>query len=102
MDKLQWQIQVDEAALVYLAAYQNALMLRTSPRHGCCGGTVLVPVAEPGIPQTQTNWHRLKQGDLTIYLEDGLVIPPGTVLRIRVDKFLNWHRLWVEGLEASM
>jgi len=93
---------VDEAALVYLDAHQNALMLRASPRYGCCGGTVLLPVAEPGIPQTQTNWNQLERGDLTIYLEDGLIIPPGTLLRISVDKLLNWRRLSVEGLSASM
>ena len=102
MDNLQWQVELDEAALVYLAAHQNALMLRASPRHGCCGGTVLLPVAEPGIPQIQTNWNQLERGDLTIYLEDGLIIPPGTLLRISVDKLLNWSRLSVEGLAASM
>lgn len=98
----QWQLQVDAAARAYLVDRQNALMLRASPRHGCCGGTVFLPVAEAGRPPVNDGWRSLPHDDLTVYLEVGLVIPPGTLLRIGLDRFLGWQRLSVDGLDASM
>ncbi len=102
MADVRWQLQVDASALAFLAGYQNALMLRASPRHGCCGGTVFLPVAEPGTPSVMTGWRSLTHGPLTVYVEEDLVILPGTLLCIGLDRFLGWQRLSVNGLEASM
>jgi hypothetical protein len=37
-------------ALAYVRERGGALTVRPSPRHGCCGGTVDVPLAEVGPP----------------------------------------------------
>jgi hypothetical protein len=45
------QLSIDPDALEFLRSQHNGeLTLRTSPRHGCCGGTVMLPVLEPGAP----------------------------------------------------
>jgi ACR3 family arsenite efflux pump ArsB len=52
--RIKLKFKIDADALAYLMEHHNGeLMLRTSPRHGCCGGTVMLPVLEPGAPPRQ-------------------------------------------------
>jgi hypothetical protein len=96
-------IIIDAEALAYLKEQHNGeLMLRTSPRHGCCGGTVILPVLEPGAPPEGQAWPRVEQEGVSIYIEPGVDLPDGATIHIGLDRFLKWHKLWIEGLEAKI
>ncbi len=41
-------IRMDDQARDWLKQQGTGLMIRPSPRHGCCGGQALVPVVERG------------------------------------------------------
>jgi hypothetical protein len=97
------QLSIAPDAIDFLKAQHNGeLTLRTSPRHGCCGGTVMLPVLEPGAPPAAQDWPVFKQDGLVIYIEPGVDLPPGAAVRIGIDRFFKWHRLWIEGLEAQI
>jgi hypothetical protein len=94
---------IDADALAYLMEQHNAeLMLRTSPRHGCCGGTVMLPVLEPGAPTGKQDWPKIEHQGLKIYVEPGVILPEEASVHIGLDRFLKWHKLWIEGLDAQI
>jgi hypothetical protein len=96
-------VKIDPNALEYLKTQHNGqLMLRTSPRHGCCGGTVILPVLEPGAPDSTENWGFLEHEGVHMYIEPGVVLPTDAVVHIGLDSFMKWHKLWIEGLEAQI
>jgi hypothetical protein len=98
---LKFKIEAD--ALVYLMQHHNGeLMLRSSPRHGCCGGTVLLPVLEPGAPKDSEGWIIQEHQGLHIYIETGVDLTPETAVHIGIDRFLKWRKLWIEGLDAQI
>jgi hypothetical protein len=95
--------KIDADARIYLMEHHNGeLMLRTSPRHGCCGGTVMLPVLEPGAPQDTQGWIIHEHLGLRIYIERGVDLSPETTAHIGLDRFLKWHKLWIEGLDAQI
>lgn len=96
------QITIDAAARQYLVKHDAALTLRSSPRHGCCGGTVFLPIVEPGSVQGSESWPVTEQDGIRIYIEPGMNLPDHTHLRIGVDKLLMMTRLWVEGVKSTM
>ena len=95
-------IMIDREAKAYLIKHDSALALRVSPRHGCCGGTVFLPIAEPGMIQGSELWPVTEQDGIRIYVEPGMDLPDGTHLRIGIDKLLMMTRLWVEGVQSTM
>lgn len=97
-----FQITLTDDARDFLAGHQNALTLRTSPRHGCCGGTVFLPIVEPGRTRGSEAWPVIEQDDIRIYVEPGLTVPAHTELRVDIDRLLLMTRLWIEGLPTSM
>jgi hypothetical protein len=97
------KFKIDADALAYLMEHHNGeLMLRTSPRHGCCGGTVMLPVLEPGAPQDSQGWTIQEHQGLRLYIEAGVDFTPETAVHIGIDRFLKWHKLWIEGLDAQI
>jgi hypothetical protein len=97
-----------EARAYLIGNYAAAVTLRASPRHGCCGGTVLLPVVEPGAPEDverygapedAERWACINVDGVQVFVEAGIEIPQGALIQIGVDRFLKWHRLWIEGLE---
>jgi hypothetical protein len=96
------QITIDSEAKQYLIKHDAALTLRSSPRHGCCGGTVFLPIAEPGRTQGSELWTAIEQDGIHIYIEPSISLPDHTHLRIGVDKLLMMTRLWVEGVKSTM
>jgi hypothetical protein len=88
----------------YLMEHHNGeLMLRTSPRHGCCGGTVMLPVLEPGAPQDSAGLdHPRTPGAAHLYRDGRGPFTQRTAAHIGLDRFLKWHKLWIEGLDAQI
>jgi hypothetical protein len=75
------------------------LVLRASPRHGCCGGHALVPVAEVGPPADPDRYERLDDGPVVCFVERGLG-PPSTAWRVDAVGFGRWRRLYLDGADA--
>ena len=96
------KVTIDDDACAFLEKHESSLTLRASPRHGCCGGTVFLPVAEAGIPRDSENWASVEHNAIRIYIEPGLDIPDNTHIRVGLDKLLMFNHLWVEGLTPSM
>jgi hypothetical protein len=74
--------------------------VRSSRRHGCCGGAASVPVAEPGTPQTLDDVERFDVEGTEIYVDQGLPGADGS-WTIDTDGFGRWRRLVVIGLPVS-
>lgn len=88
--------QIDAKSAAYIRTQGAALTIRQSPRHGCCGGTVLLPIAELGSPPSAAGWHVYQQEGISIYLSGDLALAEGAQLRIGVDRLLGLHNVWLE------
>lgn len=91
-------VTVTPEAAAFVRARGGALTLRRTPRHGCCGGTVALAVAEPEAPPDATAFACHDLGDLTLYVEPDLDGP----LRVGLDRLLGFASLFVEGADATM
>jgi hypothetical protein len=74
------------------------VVLRGSPRHGCCGGSAVLPVAEIGPPRQPERYLQRHDGDVTWFVEPSLAELAG---RWTVDAvgFGRWRRLLLDGAE---
>ena len=84
----------------YLAGHGGAVTVRGATRHGCCGGTVLVPVADAGPPQDDQVHTLVERDGVRVFVERRLLSGAPTRLRIGVEGLGRWRRLWLEGLES--
>jgi hypothetical protein len=100
-DAVPPQIRIEPAARTYLAAHGGAVTLRGSRRHGCCGGTAFVPVAELGPPAEPEHYDEHEVEGITVFLEAD-VASGGEPLVIGVDGLWRWQRLHVEGTAIWM
>ncbi len=89
--------ELTPAALAYLDG--RAVHVRSSRRHGCCGGYAAMPTAEPATT-TPDGLERFDVADTTIYVEPHL-IPTDIPWTIDVDGFARWRRLVVLGLDST-
>jgi len=96
-------ISIDpEARALLKEQHGAAVTIRTTPRHGCCGGNVLVPVVEPRRPEERQGWEKFESDGVQIFFDPGLDVPEGAALRIGMDKLFLWHKFWIEGLETQL
>lgn len=89
-------IRITPEAGRWILDHDGAVMLRLSTRHGCCGGTAMVPLAEPGRPNDEDGWRRERIDGVDVYLQDG-VRAEGAVT-IELAGFWRWRRLVAQGL----
>lgn len=94
-------VRIELEARQWLRQQGTGVMIRPSPRHGCCGGQARIPVAERGQPRQPEHYRQINVDGLTIYLSRDL--PPAARLHIRLESLLGWKRLFVDGvgLETS-
>jgi hypothetical protein len=90
---------VTAAAVAHLAG--RPLVLRLSPRHGCCGGHALVPVAEVGPPTSSDGYRQLDEGGIVCFVDQRLRDEPAT-WRVDVVGIGRWKRLHLEGAEGVL
>jgi len=81
------------AAVEYLAG--RPLVLRASPRHGCCGGHAFVPVAEVGPPKEPDRYDLVETGSVTCFIDPSLDSQPDT-WRVDAVGFGRWRRLHLD------
>jgi hypothetical protein len=96
------RILLEPGLVAYLAPLGEALTIRTTPRHGCCGGTVAVPVAEAGAPRDLTSYELTEQEGVRVYVERGLLGGAAGPITVGIDGVGRWRRLWVDGVEARL
>ncbi len=89
------QFTIDAGAADWIQRHGGAVTLRQSPRHGCCGGTAMLPVAEARTPATPDDWIVRQIDDVTVYVDRELAAQAGP-LTIRAEGFGQWRRLFVE------
>jgi hypothetical protein len=87
---------ITPAALVHLGG--RPVVLRGSPRHGCCGGSAVLPVAEIGPPREPGRYLERHDGEMTWHVDPGLLASAGG-WSIDVVGFGRWRRLVVEGAQ---
>jgi hypothetical protein len=94
-------IRIEPAARDYLAARGDALTLRGSRRHGCCGGTAFVPIAEAGAPSDPEGYRTFEMDGVTVFLEADITTGAEPMV-VGLDALWRWQRLRVEGTAMRM
>ena len=89
-------IRIDDEARDWLKQQGTGLMIRPSPRHGCCGGQTLVPVVERGQPRRPEGYRHVEIDGVSVFLSKQL--PAAAGLHIRLESLLGWKRLFVDGI----
>jgi hypothetical protein len=79
------------------------LVLRVSPRHGCCGGHAGVPVAEVGPPRDPARYRQLDDGAVPCFVDPDLGVDPGewTVDAAGIGRWRRLLLLGAEGLDPT-
>ncbi|TVP44208.1 MAG: hypothetical protein EA345_15745 [Halomonas sp.] len=88
-------IDIDSQAVVYIQEKGGTVTVRLSPRHGCCGGSANIVVAEAGHPNDPKHLQRYVQDGITLYIAPELA---NENLHIGVDGWWKLRRLYVDGL----
>jgi hypothetical protein len=75
------------------------LLLRVSPRHGCCGGHALLPVAEAGPPDDPDGYRREVADGITCFVDPQLGddLSGWTIDAYGIGR---WTRLQIDGAEG--
>lgn len=87
-------LRISDAARAWLNAHGGVLTLRAATRHGCCGGSAGVPVAEARTPDDVAGYENCDEAGLRIWRESGLA---DVALVVDLDGLGRWKRLVVEG-----
>ena len=99
MPELAHRLVLGPGVVDYTTARGGALTLRHSPRHGCCGGTASLPVAEPMAPHSAADYVTWEQEGLRVFVGEALVAQ--LPLTVRLDGLFGFKRLFVEGAVLS-
>lgn len=88
---------ITDAARAYLDG--RSVVLRSSPRHGCCGGTALLPVVEVGPPADPTSFEHADVLGVEVFVDGRL--DDVEWWTIDLDGLLRWRRLVVRDAEPA-
>jgi len=95
------EIRIEPEARAFIAGRGGAVTLRGSRRHGCCGGTAFVPVAEAGAPRDTEGYRAVEVDGITVFVEADVAAGPEPLV-IGVDAMWRWQRLRVDGTAIWM
>jgi hypothetical protein len=95
------EIRIEPDALRHILRNGGAVTLRGSRRHGCCGGTAFVPVAEEGPPRELELFRTVKVDGVSVFVERDVASGPAPLV-IGIDRLWRWRRLRVEGTAIRM
>ncbi len=94
-------IRIDDEAREHIEEHGGSVTLRGSRRHGCCGGTAFVPVAEPGSPPDTAGYRVIVVDGIELFLQKDVEIGSEPLV-IGLDKLWRLKRLRVEGTAIWM
>jgi hypothetical protein len=86
-----------DAAVAHLDG--RSLVLRASPRHGCCGGHASLPVAEIGPPDEPGRYVVVEAGPVTCFVDRELGVDPAA-WQVDAAGVGRWRRLQIVGAEG--
>jgi hypothetical protein len=95
-------IDISAEAAAFVREKGGALVLRSTLKHGCCGGRVELVKAEPGAPRNERGFERFEVDGIVVHAERGLAADLGQPVRIGLDRLLGFRALYVEGAPARM
>ncbi|MDT7858390.1 CC/Se motif family (seleno)protein [Rubrivirga sp. S365] len=94
-------VELTPEAAAFVRQRGGALTLRRAPRHGCCGGTVHLAVAEAVAPPDGAEWRDLDTpgGPVRLFLDPDVLedVLEGGPLRVGLDRLFGLAALYVEG-----
>jgi hypothetical protein len=90
-------VHIEPAAREHIARAGGVVTLRGVRRHGCCGGTAFVPVAEMGPPDGDVGYRSFEVDGVTLFLQSDVEIGRDPLV-IGLDELWRLRRLRVEGL----
>ncbi len=96
-------VQLTAEAREYIREKGGSFMLRSTLRHGCCGGRVELVKAELGRPRSGTGFRKLPlEEEVVLFVEKGLLAELGQVVEVGVDRLLGLRSLYVSGTTSRM
>ncbi len=101
-DRLPISIDITPEAADYIREKGGAVMLRSTLKHGCCGGRVELVKAEAGKPRPEDDFERFDIAGITLYAERGLADELHQPIRIGLDRLFKLRSLNVQGAPAQM
>lgn len=96
---MQAQLVLGPGVVNYVVSRGRVLTLRQSPRHGCCGGSASLLVAEARAPDDHAGYANWSQDGLTVFIEKALLAQ--LPLTVRLEGLFGLKRLFVEGAVVS-
>ena len=91
------EVSLDDEAAAHARREGGAITIRTSPRHGCCGGTVDMAVVDTAPPANPADFLEVERQGVTVFVARELAGPGATPVRVGLDRLLTWRSLYVEG-----
>lgn len=101
-DKVPLPLCISPEALRYISDNGGEVMIRLSPRNGCCGGTAWLPVIDLGRPRQAESYKAIHYDGVVVHVDQEIVRSMDTRLRIGVDGMWRWRKLWVEGASSQL
>lgn len=95
-------IDISPGAAAYIREKGGVVMLRSTLKHGCCGGRVELVKAETGEPIDAAPFDKFDRDGLELFVERGLIEDLNQPITIRLDNLLGMKGLYVEGADARM
>jgi hypothetical protein len=100
--RLPIPVEIAPEAAAFVREKGGALLLRSTLRHGCCGGRVELAKAEVGRPPEDAAFDRFEIDGLLLFAEQGLLADLAQPVRIGLDRILSFRALYLEGVPAKM
>lgn len=90
------KLRITPEARRWLEERGGEVTLRPSPRHGCCGGTAEVPVAEARRPARSAEYETIEIGSVRVHLAHALGLQGP--MEVRLETLMGFGRLFVEAV----
>ncbi|XQU09716.1 CC/Se motif family (seleno)protein [Halomonas sp. LY9] len=87
-------IEIEEKAAAFIKQQGGVVTVRLSPRHGCCGGTSRIAIAETSTPKDISTFACHQSEEVTLWIAPELAQQG---LRLRVEGWWKLKRLFVDG-----
>jgi len=86
----------------YILEKGGALTLRSTLRHGCCGGRVELVKAEAERPRSEAGFRCLMLDGVTLHVEGGLLEELEGPIEVGLDRLMGLRSLYVSGTSSRM
>lgn len=96
------EVRLTPEARDYIREKGGALTLRSTLRHGCCGGRVELVKAEAEQPRFDAGFRSLSLDGVTVHAEEGLLEEFEGPIEVGLDRLMGLRSLYVSGTSSRM